>query len=549
MGSSQLRGGIRRFLESMLMAAVVLVALVASALGQTASQPATQDSTAAPAQAPIQRTHAARKPFRAARLTYLAGSVVVEQASSKTQDAAVVNMPLVEGTVLSTGEDGEAEIEFEDGSLVRVTPNSGVSLLNLSVNAGGDYQTRVAVLGGLVYAELRAGTKYQYTLDAGGTVVTPAENSTVRVNLDEPPPAIAVLQGSVHVGPANSTAPSTATIHAQGGQTARADVGQSGVFTLKDEIAPESWDQWSEDRDQVAAGEAGAQTVARDQFAGDQGYGWSDLDANGSWYNLPGQGQVWQPDIAEDSGEADASVSQDAGSGFDPYGYGSWVWTPAGYSWASSYGWGWLPYRCGQWVYFDGFGWGWEPGLNCGAFGFGGYGFGGYGFGVNIGRAPGFWRRPKRPIPGPGPVHPIVRGRVGPVPVGGPRYGSARVIRVKTIDGQSVEPLPPVASISARSGNAIGSALRRDYPVNTSNHEPALGVISTHNAPETGRAPWQPAGGVPAARSHMVPMSPSGSREAPRPAPVVRSAPAPAQHSSPPPPAASHSAPSSSPHK
>jgi len=250
---------------------------------------------------------------------------------------------------------------------------------------------------------------------------------------------------------------------------------------------------------------------------------------------------VWQPDIAADSG-ADAPDGQDAGQGFDPYGNGSWVWTPAGYSWASGYGWGWLPYRCGQWVYFDDFGWGWQPGVSCGTFGFGGYGFGGYGFGFNIGRAPGFWRRPKRPIPGPGPVHPIIRARSGPVPILiAQSYGSGRVIRVKTVEGRSIERLAPVASLPVpRDGSAVGSTLRRDYPVNSSTREPAFGLAATHDAP-AGRMPWEPPIG-----SHPVPASPNYGIQGQRGAPVVRSAPA--QHASPPA-AASHSAPSAAPHK
>ena len=532
-----LRAHLGRFLEAVLAAFVVLVALVASALGQAAQ---TQDS--APSPAPIQRSaHAPRKPFRAARLTYLAGNVIVEQGNSKTQDVAVPNMPLVEGNLISTGDDGQAEIEFEDGSVIRITPNSGIGLLNLSVDSSGNYLTRISVAGGLIYAELRAGTKYQYSIDAAGNVVTPAENSTIRINLDEPPALIAVLQGSVHVASANGPS----SIDAQAGQTARADAEQQGApFVVKEEIAPETWDQWSEDRDHAAAGEAGTQTAARDQFSGDQGYGWSDLDANGSWYNVPGQGEIWQPDMAEDSSAEDSGADS-----FDPYGYGSWVWTPAGYSWASSYEWGWLPYRCGQWGYFDGFGWGWQPALSCGAFGFGGYGFGGYGFGVNIGRAPGFWRHPKRPIPGPGPVHPVIHGRVVSTAFAGTQYGSGRLIRVKTFGGRSIEPLPPVTNSSAfQNGSALGSVLKRDYPVNGASREPAFGLVSTHDAPPTNRAPWEPGARTPAGRSYTMPASPTYFNQGQHPAQMARPAPAPAQHSSPPP--ASHSSPpSSSSHK
>ena len=43
---------------------------------------------------------------------------------------------------------------------------------------------------------------------------------------------------------------------------------------------------------------------------------WNDLDANGNWYDVPGQGYVWSP--------YDAS-----NPGWDPYGNGNWVLIPA----------------------------------------------------------------------------------------------------------------------------------------------------------------------------------------------------------------------------
>src|SRR5438270_3046840 len=71
------------------------------------------------------------RPTRMARLTYLTGEVRL-QGGAESQ--AALNMPILEGTVLSTAVDGKAEVEFEDGSLVRLTPNSALSVLQLSVD-------------------------------------------------------------------------------------------------------------------------------------------------------------------------------------------------------------------------------------------------------------------------------------------------------------------------------------------------------------------------------------------------------------------------------
>ena len=49
--------------------------------------------------------------------------------------------------------------------------------------------------------------------------------------------------------------------------------------------------------------------------------------------------------------------------GFDPYSNGAWMFYPGmGYSFASSYPWGWLPYHYGSWAFINGAGWAWVPG-------------------------------------------------------------------------------------------------------------------------------------------------------------------------------------------
>jgi hypothetical protein len=483
------------------------------------------------------------------------GEVRVEQASSTANSVAVINMPLVEGTVISSGPDGQAEIEFEDGSVARLTPNSGLSLVHLTVDNGGNYQTRIALLGGLIYLELRGGTKYLYAVDAGGDVISPVENTTIRVSFDQSPASVAVLDGTAHFATTGKS-----FMDATAGQTVQADPSSDGsVLLVKSAIAPESWDRWNEDRDEAAASQAGSETDARTKFAGNQGYGWSDLDANGSWYDVPGHGQVWQPDLAANQDDSGGDQTSADDNGFDPYGYGSWAYTPAGYAWASGYGWGWLPYRCGQWSFYPGFGWGWSPDPYCGV-----SGFGGYGYGLNFGVLPPRYKRPWRPIPGPGPIHPILRGRGGPVPVApvhrlGSGTGGDRVIA-----GVTVHPLQPVGSgFSGRSGSVTGAALIRDYPVDAKTHTPVTGLVAaTHGAPAAGsnaRAAWQPAGAASApGRGTYVPqrVSPGvvyegGSRpepvNRPVPAPIQRQSSPPAPRYSPPPPQASHSAAASSP--
>ncbi len=415
--------------------------------------------------------HADSSSVRAARLTYLQGTVTVIPPDNSGSVPAQLNLPLLSGVQLATGADGQAEVEFEDGSVARVTPNSILSLDNLAVEPNGVFTTSLSLLRGLAYFELRAIPQYLYSVNAGGDVLSPVENATVRVNFDEPPAVFAVLDGTVQIGRQNGpNAADGYQTSVRAGESLRADPGDASRYFLTQEIDQDSWDQWNEDQDQAAAAQSSDSTSVRNNYEGAQGYGWSDLDANGSWYNVPGQGPVWQPDVAVN----DAS--------FDPYGDGAWVdYSGVGYVWASAYPWGWTPYRCGSWSYFNSFGWGWAPGASCGGLG---WGFVGGGRPVNVVIGPGGYRPIRVPTPGRSPAHPLLS-------VGTPYTRQPPAQRVnpvqrgpRQIAGTTVTPIRPVGGgVTITNGSAAGSSLRRDFPVDSSTKAPVLGTAST--APAT----------------------------------------------------------------
>ncbi len=414
---------------------------------------------------------------RAARMAYVLGEVTVLNADNPGGGLAQLNMPLTEGARVATGQNGEAEIEFEDGSVLRLTPQSSVTLSRLGVRSDGHYGTEIELTNGLVYAELRASSRYGYRINAGRDVVTPVANATIRILLDQPPAKVAVIDGTARVERAGAQADAGFQVDVQRGESLRGDPAGGGRYFLTQQIEHNSWDDWNEEREQGAANELTARTSARNAYAGDEGYGWSDLDANGTWYDAGGRGPVWQP--------YDASLA-----GFDPYGYGSWVWYGGvGYVWSSGYRWGWTPFRCGSWSYWPDFGWGWVPSGG----GYRGGGGGGGIFGrretlINLSRVPPGYVRPLPPVPG-GPVrvHPIVAVHRGPAPTGEKQH----FFEARQIAGETAMPLRPVGGgYTPRGGSAVGSSLRRDFPVDRTTRQPALGIVT---AP-VGRRGEAPAG-------------------------------------------------------
>lgn len=426
----------------------------------------------------IARAQDASAPVRAARLTSSQGAVTVSDGNNPAVPAEM-NVPLPAGVQVATGDDGQAEIEFEDGSVARLTPNSALSLDRLDIAPGQLFVTDLSLLRGLAYFELRATQEYVYSIGAGGDVVSPVENATVRVNFDEPPASFAVLDGTAEVQRAGSF-----QAEVRAGETLREDAGSPARYSLSEQIAEDSWDQWNADMDAQASQQASDSTSVRDSYAGAQGYGWGDLDTDGTWYDVPGQGEVWQPYAAEDDAD------------FDPYGNGAWVSYPGtGYVWASAYPWGWTPYRCGAWSYYNGFGWGWAPGATCGGFG---WGFGGGGFLVNVSVGPRGYRPIRVPVGRPGPVHPVIPVRLAANP--GRKFDHVMPPtdrRPRVIGGVTAQPIAHNGVVADRAG--AGAALGRDFPIDRTTHKASMGIASARptnvyrvGQPQQGQQQMQP---------------------------------------------------------
>jgi FecR protein len=277
-----------------------------------------------------------------ARVSFVQGSVQLLAGQGSDFQQAVMNMPVVEGAQLQTGGDGQAEVEFGDGSVARLTPNSSLQFGHLGLD-----QVQLQQAAGLAYYEFNVGDGHPpFTVQFSNATVQATANTIMRIGLDAGWD-VAVISGAVNLEGQGSAVPVGEN------QSARSGSDPNGApYTVAQGINGDSWDNWNQDRDQAIAQEASAQTPVRDESANPDNEAWNDLDADGNWYPVEGEGNVWVP----------AGV----GAGWDPYGSGYWGYYPTlGYTWISGYPWGWLPYHCGAWNYYS-FGWGWAPGGGCG---------------------------------------------------------------------------------------------------------------------------------------------------------------------------------------
>lgn len=486
-------------------AALVLALIAGSAFAQDAVPPPPPDSSTA------QGSAAAPSNVRAVRLSDVEGQVQVFQDGQVAFNQAEPNMPAVEGMRFVTGEDGRLEIEFEDGSVVRVAPNSSIQLTQLSRNPDGSTVTTITALTGLTYYELN-GRDGQVSVRFGQDTATPDANAVFRIDLDAVPNELAIMQGNIHIGDGGGV-----SLDLRPNQTFQTDPQQPGEFTVAQSVTANSWDEWNSDRDQALADLESSETTARSSTNNPNDASWNDLDYYGSWYNVPGYGQVWSPN------GVDAS--------WDPFGDGYWGYYPAfGYSWISGYPWGWWPYHCGAWDYLDAWGWVWIP-SNCG---YGFYGGGWYPY-PTVWRVPPGYLVPPRPRRGPEP-HPrrLIAVNRGPQFAAPFHFdsGSRPQPRPLQFGGSAIQPLDAGIHPLQRGplGETYTTALVRVHPEMAPAVSHATGVRSPYGTPIRTFGP--PTGSRPSSEGYRPPPRPSPA-PAPRPAaPEVHPAPAPAPHPS-----------------
>ena len=340
--------------------------------------------------APAQNSRA-----RIVRLSYIDGDARIDQGSAQGEQRAILNMPVIQGTRLMADEDGRIEVEFENGSTMRLVGPAEVIFRELSLRNDGNKISLIEVTHGLVYFDVVRKGDDDFRVTVQNHNVEVHKTSHFRVDDTAGAARIAVMKGQLDLLDAPDG------VEVKKGDTITFDRGDAAHYVLAKDIDPIGPDQWDHDRAQDR------ETYARSQaykntltYAGSPySYGMYDLASYGSWFSGPG-GPCWRP-----SGY---------GFGWDPFSQGAWNYYPGnGWVFVSYYPWGWTPYRYGSWNWFGGTGWCWNPG--------GYYGWNPY---PVIVTQPPQYNRPTPPGKPPGP--PVYIGGRKVLPNGNPDPDSFR---------------------------------------------------------------------------------------------------------------------------
>jgi len=275
---------------------------------------------------------------RVVRLSFVDGTVTVRSPGSTEWAPATINVPIQEGFSVATAKQSFAEVQFENGSTVRLGELSGIDFTQLALTPQGGHINHLTLDEGYATLHVIPQRNDEYLLSASGVSLAPHGKTEFRTDLNKDHFRVEVFSG--HVQATDST--QTETLAKNNALVRDPDSGTS--FQVTNKVQKDDWDKWTDARERQS-------TLAYHDQAlglGSPFYGWDDLDVYGEWGNFPGYGYGWAPY---------------APLGWSPYSAGMWGWYPGwGYTWISGEPWGWLPFHYGYWNFNSGLGWFWMPG-------------------------------------------------------------------------------------------------------------------------------------------------------------------------------------------
>ena len=238
---------------------------------------------------------------RIVRLSDVQGSVQIDKNTGLGFENAFLNLPITQGTQVRNGDRGRAEIEFEDGSSLRLTPNTTVEFSTLGLSDAGKRISVINLVEGMAYVNW-LGKRRGHPEFLSRETHPRSRCPLPRRYLDRSCQSRS-LQGRCRCRRARRC-----KLVFEKKKTATFDAADNDKSKLANNIEEAPLDSWDKEA-----------TSYHDQYAKNNsapyGYGMSDLNYYGAYSNVPGYGMMWQPYFT--------------GVGWDPFMNGAWASIPA----------------------------------------------------------------------------------------------------------------------------------------------------------------------------------------------------------------------------
>ena len=271
-----------------------------------------------------------------ARMSYLEGRVSFQHAGDIDWNAASVNMALQPADRIYTGEEGRAEIQFDEGSVLRLAEKTDIEILALKEDF-----IQIRVLAGL--ATLNVNNKVHFEINTAAAAFNTTRQGVYRFLVEENGDTDGIVRKGLL-----DVANNSVSKRLNDGDLIHIAAGDRSTFTLSRYLKRDEWDEWNDRRNADMVAYESRKYLPSNVYTGVR-----ELDRHGRWIVVNDYGPAWVPLYVD--------------SGWSPYWNGRWHHRPSwGWTWTSYEPWGWLPYHYGRWSFNLGVGWHWLPGPSYG---------------------------------------------------------------------------------------------------------------------------------------------------------------------------------------
>jgi len=208
---------------------------------------------------------------RIVRLSYLEGDVELDRRDGHGFNRAFINMPVVEGARLWTRDDARVEVEFEDGSTIRLAPGTILEFRELRLRDGGDRSTLIDMQEGVAYFNIGKHGGDDFRLVFGQQQVTPLKASRFRFDLSREQLQLAVFRGELELLRRNGE-----RVQVRKNETLSLSFEDADRYYLARGVTEGAQDYWDREREQERERYAREQS-RRVYYPAAYSYGYPDL--------------------------------------------------------------------------------------------------------------------------------------------------------------------------------------------------------------------------------------------------------------------------------
>ena len=184
---------------------------------------------------------------RAVRLSFVEGTVIARRPGSQKWARAALNMPIEQGVSIATARHGIAEVQFENGSTLRLGELSRVDFMQMGITPDSGYINHLNLTVGFTTVNVIPQRHDEYVVTASGASLVPHGKTEFRADLSHGHLRVEVFKGRVQA------ADSSQSQQLVRNQALACDYRVRPDFHVTNNIQMDEWDRWVQMRDREAS--------------------------------------------------------------------------------------------------------------------------------------------------------------------------------------------------------------------------------------------------------------------------------------------------------